>query len=341
MVKRVIIKAGIFCVILGIILSALSEIFVLKTTQRGKLQQGLYKTDDSYDVALLGSSHMNGGIDPNVLWEKYGITSFNYATGGQPMDVTYYLLNEVLKKHKVSIAVVDTYYLGMTNEYGETGFVSNVLDNMNFSWNKLNAIVHCTSPNEWMDYLFPVLKYHYRWSSLTLDDFFFDSASVYYTKGFAAGTNKYGKQLETYADTDEKAEIPEKNLYYLNKIIQLSKTENFQLILTNMPCDYSDSEKDDGWIDNCEALFNTVADLAKQNGIPFLDYDDEIDEIGLDFSTDMNNSGHLNIWGACKVSMYFGQYLKQNYQLADHRNDSSYAQWESDYPKSQAASVLT
>ena len=62
-------------------------------------------------------------------------------------------------------------------------------------------------------------------------------------------------------------------------------------------------------------------------------------DIGFNFKKDMNNSGHVNIWGASKITMDFGRYLKENYQLVDHRNDTKYAQWNLDYLHSQAASI--
>ncbi|MCI1982401.1 MAG: hypothetical protein LKJ45_04455 [Oscillospiraceae bacterium] len=339
MVKKAIWKSCLFLVIIGTILAALSPLFIYKIDHRGKLLQGLYKSDDTYDVVLMGSSHMNGGIDPNVLWHEYGISSFNYATGGQPIDVTYYLLKEVLKKHKNPLVVVDVYYLGMTDPYGVSGFVSNALDNVHFSFNKMQAIHNCVPFDERLFYYFPMLKYHFRWSVLTQKDFTYDSASVYYAKGFGAGTSHYGKQDISYANTQKKAAIPPKALSYLNKIIELSKKENFPLLLINLPCDYTDSNKEDGWVNDCEAMFNTVADVAEKNGVAFLDLCDRMDEIGLDFSQDMNNAGHLNIWGAVKTSDYLGKYLKENYSLSDHRSESAYAQWNEDYKKSQASSA--
>lgn len=338
--KKLFCKSLLFLVLLGTILAPLTSVFVYKIDHRGKLIDGLYTANDNYDVVLMGSSHMNGGIDPNVLWKQYGITSYNYATGGQPIDVTYYLLKEVLKNHTPSVVVVDLYYLGLKDSYGETGFVSNVLDNMQFSENKLDAIIHCTSPKEWLSYLLPVLKYHARWSDLSSTDLNYDSSSVYYEKGFQAGTNKYGKADSTLAYTDKKEEIPQKTVEYLQKIIELSKQYGFQLVFTNMPSDYTESNESQDWVDDCEAMFNTVADFCEKEQIPFLDYCDKMDEIGLDFANDMNNDGHLNIWGACKVSTDFGSYLKQNFSLTDHRSDSSYAQWNEDYSHSQAASLI-
>ena len=133
MLKKFLKKGLLFTLILTVILAALSPIFVYKTQHRGKLEEGLYLSDDQYDVVFMGSSHMNGGMDPNVIWHQQGITSFNYATGGQPIDATYYLLEDVLKKHKSPIVVLDVYYLGMSTEYGARGFVSNAIDNMRLS----------------------------------------------------------------------------------------------------------------------------------------------------------------------------------------------------------------
>ena len=338
--KKLIRKGILFLLLLALILASLTSVFVYKIDHRGKLIDGLYTSDDPFDVVLMGSSHMNGGIDPNVLWKQHGITSFNYATGGQPIDVTYYLLREVLKKHTPSVVVVDLFYLGMTDPYGATGLVSNALDNMRFSANKLDAIFNCTAPEERLSFLLPVLKYHFRWSSLTQADFTYDSSSIYYLKGFGAGTDRYGESDISYADTDNKAPVPEKTLSYFYKFIELSREKGFQLVFVNMPSDYTDSDKSDGWVDDCEAMFNTVADLSEQEGVPFLDLCDEMDDIGLDFAQDMNNSGHLNVWGAYKVSEYFGDYLKQNYALPDRRADSGLAaRWDKDYSHSLAASV--
>lgn len=339
MLKKAIRKGLIFLLLLGVILTVLGPLFVYKIDHRGKLRQGLYSADDSYDVVLMGSSHMNGGLDPNVLWNRYGITSFNYATGGQPIDVTYYLLKEVLKKHKNPVVVMDVFYLGLENPYGESGFTSNVLDNMRFSKNKVDAVLGCTAPEEWVSFFFPFLKYHFRWSDLSQKDLTYDGSEIAYEKGFKAGTTRYGKENQGLSQTSARAEIPAKTLGYLNKIIELSKQENFQLVFVNFPCDYTEPNKEDGWVNDCAALFNTVADIAEENSIPFVDCNGKTEEIGLDFAQDMNNSGHLNIWGAVKVSGYIGGYLKQNFDLEDHRTDSAYAQWDSDYKLSQAASL--
>lgn len=331
MIKKSIIKGSVFIIIFLLITSVLNSIFVLKTGHRYKIFQGLYDHKNSYDVVFLGSSHMNGSINPNVLWKKYGITSFNYATGGQPIDVTYYLLKEVLKSQNKPIVVIDVYYLGLTGEFGEEQYIRYVLDNMKFSKNKVEAIINTTPKKDWPYYFFPIFKYHNRWKELSEVDFNFDPETTYYEKGFAASKVQYGKDSLSDTSTTEVADLPPKTKEYLYKIIDLSKKEGFKLILTNAPYDYTSTKNFSNWHKEPAKMFNKVAEIAKENNIPFINYNNLFDEIGFDFKKDMFNIGHVNLSGSNKISTHFGKFLKENYDLVDHRGDKNYEDWDRDY----------
>lgn len=344
MVRKAVLKGAVFLLIINSIIIYLGPIFTVKISHRYKLIQGLYEhTGNAYDVALMGSSHMNSGIDPNVLWHEYGITSMNYATGGQTIDVTYYLLKEALKNHNFSTVVVDLYYLGLKESYGDEGYIRNVLDNMKFSKNKFEAILNCTPPDQWVAYFFPFYKYHNRWKDLKQEDFHPDDSTDYFTKGFGAGTEMYGRDSLSDISTTETTDIPDKTKYYLYKFIELSKKEGFKLVFMNAPHDYTETEDSPGWVEEPAKMFNKVAEISRENGIPFINYNNMFDEIGFNFKTDMNNMGHMNVQGARKVSLNLGKFLKDNYDLADHRNDPRYAEWDIDYAvnaQNQAAQYL-
>ena len=332
MVKKAFFKGSILVIVLFLIILIINSIFVLKTSHHDKLTQGLYtNTGDSFDVVLLGSSHMDALINPNILWNQYGITSFDYATGGQPIDVTYYLLKEILKTHKKPIVVVDLYYLGSTDKFGDEGYIRTVLDNLNFSKNKVQAIMNCTPQQQWINYFFPILKYHDRWKELTKNDFNFDTSETYYKKGFNASHDLYRKENTSDYSTTEMANLPPKTEEYLNKIIDLSKTEGFKLVFTNAPHDYNQTYGSKVWATEPAKMFNKVAEISKKNNIPFINYNKMVNEIGFDFKNDMANAGHLNIFGSKKVTLNFGKFLKENYQLVDHRNDGKYKNWNSDF----------
>lgn len=333
MMKKAIIKVTALIAVLIIILSQINTVFLKKVGHRAKLYQGLYNEDNSYEVLLMGSSHMNSSINPNILWGQYGITSFNYGTGGQPIDVTYYLLKEALKTHNPKVVVVDLYYLGMTTEYGSEGYIRYVLDNMKLSLNKIEAIINCTPENERLAYLFPLVKYHSRWKEITLEDFQFDLELAAYTKGFAAGKEIYGIDNKSNLDITEVSYIPEKTEKYLYKFIELSKARGFQLVFSNAPYDYTSTDNLENWHENDGAMFNRVNEIANENNIPFINYSskEKIEEIDFNFAEDMYNIGHENIWGSNKVSLNFAEFLKNHYNLTDYRGDSEYKKWEEDY----------
>lgn len=332
MVKKALFKGCSFVIIILLCISMLNSIFIIKTNHREKLLEGIYaNAGDTLEVVLLGSSHMNSGINPNIVWNQYGITSFNYATGGQPIDVTYYILKDVLKNHKNPIVVVDLYYLGLTNKFGAEGYVRNALDNVKFSLNKVDAIINCTPRKQWANYLFPIFKYHSRWKELTKNDFEFDPSSAYYQKGFAAGLDKYGKETTSDTSITEMVDILPKSQKYLNKIINLSKKEGFKLIFIATPHDYNATAASTNWEKQPVKMFNKIAEISKNNSIPFINYNNMIDELGFDFKTDMFNAGHLNVSGSKKISLNLGKFLKENYSLVDHRNDVEYKDWNSDY----------
>lgn len=319
MVKKFLFKCLIIiCIILTFITTTAPYFVNPGHTQ--KLYQGLYNKESSYDVLLMGSSHMNGMMDPDVLYSKYGITSFNYATGGQPVNVTYYLLKEALKTQNPKIVVLDLYYFGLTDKYGDEGYIRYVLDNLKFSKNKLEAINNCVPKEKILEYVFPYIKYHGRWSTLTESDFDIDVKFDSSITGYGAGDNHYGEPIVEYQHGTETGKLPEESEKYLNKFVELSKEQGFKLVFTNAPYDYS-SNNTDCWYTDDSVLYNTIAKIADKNNIPFINYSSEeiMSEINFDFPNDMNNVGHTNIYGAEKVSTHFANFLHENYELEDHR----------------------
>ena len=52
---------------------------------------------------------------------------------------------------------------------------------------------------------------------------------------------------------------------------------------------------------------------------------------GIDRATDYYNSKHVNYLGAKKYTAYLTAYIKENYDLPDHRGDKTYSLWEEGY----------
>ncbi len=67
-----------------------------------------YELDkNQVDVLCIGSSHVYYGINTCQLFEDYGIASYLLASPGQPVWISYYLLEEALKTQYPRLVVLD------------------------------------------------------------------------------------------------------------------------------------------------------------------------------------------------------------------------------------------
>ena len=66
----------------------------------------------SIDMVIVGSSHVNNGIIPNIFWEENGISATNAYSWAQPTWTAYYYIREALRVQDPDIVILDLY--GMT-----------------------------------------------------------------------------------------------------------------------------------------------------------------------------------------------------------------------------------
>ena len=66
-----------------------------------------------------------------------------------------------------------------------------------------------------------------------------------------------------------------------------------------------------------------IAEYAEKHDLVYWNFLDHQEEIGIDWSTDTYDTGlHLNVYGAEKMSRYFGQLLVDTFSLEDRRSDA-------------------
>ena len=106
---------------------------------------------------------------------------------------------------------------------------------------------------------------------------------------------------------------------WLRKIIELTREEGIELIFFQVP--YLANEQ-------FQKRCRYMKEIAAENGIPVLDMMEMLDELGMDTAQDFMDWGHLNEYGARKVSAYMGQYLAENYGLEDKRGTEGYGLWD-------------
>ena len=105
-------------------------------------------------------------------------------------------------------------------------------------------------------------------------------------------------------------ELPMK---YLDKIRELCEKNNIQLILMKAP------SLAPRWYDEQE---EQVQEYVKKYDLPYINFYDLIDTLGIDYETDTYDGGlHMNLSGADKISEYLGELLRNEYGIDDHRSD--------------------
>lgn len=288
----------------------------------GAMVSEYYDEKKDHDVVFIGDCELYENISPMVLWEEYGINSYIRGTAQQLIWQSYYLMEETLTYEKPDVIVFNVLSMKYNEPQKET-YNRMTLDGMKWSKSKIGSInASMTEEENFLDYVFPLLRYHSRWNELTGEDlkYFWDREPVthngYYMRVdvLPAENVPEGKVLADYTFGDNA-------YYYLDKMVQLCEENGVELVLVKAPSLYP------YWYDEWE---EQMEDYAKEHGLKYYNFLEVTDEIGLDFNTDTYDSGlHLNLSGAEKLSSYFGEILTEECGLESRRGEEELeASWE-------------
>ena len=273
--------------------------------KEGALVREYYKEEKNHDLLFVGDCEVYETFLPKVLLEEYGIKSYIRGSAGQLIWQSYYLLEEIFSYEKPKAAV----YNVLAMKYGEPqkeSYNRMTLDGMKWSASKIKAIKASMLPEEkFIEYIFPLLRFHSRWNELKEEDFKY----IFYKptlseQGYLLNTGVIpvtnvpkGKPLADYT-------LPKISFEYLDKMVKLCKDNGAELILMKAPVLYPYWYKE--WDEQ-------IKNYAKKNGLRYINYLDLVEKVGIDYSKDTYDGGlHLNVYGAEKMSRYFGRVLKED-----------------------------
>lgn len=284
-----------------------------------------------------------GGVSPLDLWHDYGIISYNLAMSGQTLALNYYSLKSAIKVSKPKVVVADVSYIFMEdqNAEGSTARRHQLIDNMPWNRGKLDAVAGLVEPEEWQDYLFNISYYHERWKELTANDFTsFKSLNkgcvliscVKDGDGNFIDAEERFKEMLPIIPKEEKMEIPVMAREYVEKIAELCKEEDIELVFVAYPA-YAWGKVNHGNGDELQKMWNKFSDVVAEYGVNYINYMHEFERISFNPQEDLADWRHLSYTGAEKVTSDLGKFLVCEYDMEDRRNDISLREWESQWNK--------
>ena len=268
----------------------------------GALIAEYYSEEKDHDVVFIGDCEVYENFSPAVLWRDYGINSYIRGSAQQLIWQSYYLLEDTLRYEKPDTVIFNVLSM-QYNEPQREAYNRMTLEGMRWSSSKAASILaSMTEEEHFLDYVFPLLRYHSRWSELGAEDV------------KSAENVPEGRILADYRFGDNAWE-------YLDRMTALCRENDIRLILVKAPSLYP------YWYDQWE---EQIEDYAAANDLLYINFLELTEETGLDFSTDTYDGGlHLNLSGAEKITEYLGGVLRREAGLADRRDEEGLAGvWE-------------
>ena len=339
---RIILGILVFLICAGVVFAYLSKVFSMgdSDANRQTFKAFYAEEENTVDVAYFGTSASNRYfINPKAFHDQ-GISSFTLATMGMPLFYVPNLIDEVNKTQDPELYIIELRWVDKERDQITDAHIRRVTDNMKMSENRIDAI---DKSFDYMDgstgmlgditynkieYVMPIIKYHGRLAqeNMTPGDFKLTS-SKNQTKGYVL-SHSTTKQVNQFMSrlSDEREPLSEMAETALNEVLDYcdSLPEDKEVLFVLSPYSVKKPQM---------PKFNTAMDMVKERGYTVINFNtpEMYEELDIDWDHDFYNSKHVNYIGAEKYTSWLSEYIKENYDLEDHRGDSRYESWEIAY----------
>ncbi len=281
------------------------------------------------DVIFIGDCEVYANFSPITLWEEFGIPSAIRGSPQQTIWQSYYLLEDTLNRETPK-AVVFNVLAMKYDSISSTGAPEKreaynrlALEGMGWSVSKIKAILasQTRAERQWeslLSYLFPILRYHDRWSSLTAEDweYLIHKPEISHN-GYLLTTDVHPADSPIPEKPLASYDFGENSWAYLRKMAALCQEKGVALVLLKAPSLYPLWHPE--WDEQIRAF-------AREQGLLYYNMVVAEGEMAIDWNTDTPDGGlHLNVFGAEKAAAWLGERLVQDLKLPDRRREEALA----------------
>lgn len=302
---------------------------------------GFYAEEsNSLDMVYIGGSACFVYWEVLRAWNQYGFTSYNFAHDTITPEAVKYYIKEARKTQNPKLWLIDL----RPFQYGEESYSSEIdtpnmyyevpirngTDHMLYSKNR-NELIDTSVKNksEIIPYYVDFIKYHSNWRNICLNAFrclqtksvdpiINNNIKSNPLKGFYFIEKTLPVDFTDYSSVTEETTIPDEvNDLFLDLVDYCKQEKLTVLFIVHSYCQTEDHKKE----------YNYMRRIIEENGFDFLNTNDYYKDIGLDYSMDLYNENHVNVFGAEKYTDFVAKYIDMHYDLPDKRDQAEYADW--------------
>ena len=310
----------IFFVLFGGILYFYCSYVFVGSTDYNYQQSAVFleEAKGSLDAVYIGASPTFTSWIAPLAYGKYGITMRTFANDSQPFVAVENLFKIARKRqpNAVYLIAINGVYekdeLSVESAHRTIDFLPYSIDRFSLI-HKLHKDFQYTSAG-YLELIFPIIRYHSIWNSLSKDYFHRNSQSL--KGGFIQSVflNTNEDISGSFCETSEREPLSDFTQKALIELLDYCKKENVKVVFV-LSAQYRSK--------NILEQYNAIIDEINKYGFPLINELKDFDEIGLNDKTDFYNFWHTNIHGALKITDYLAQYLIDNYDFEDKRGGYS------------------
>lgn len=324
MKKKETVYVIIFICLSLLMITGLSRVLTDKTGRSRKYE--FYNSETDFDALYFGASRIREAVDPIYIWTNYGISSYNMASAGESVQMSYYVLADALENCTPEVVFIDAAKISDEEDSINAGygFVHESIDAIPINRIKLEAVDYAGRffDGGKLAFLSMLYAYHDRYEDLDMDDFRFRPNA---NKGAYIMTSVVKGERPVHLTDDEKKLKGGDGVRYYERILKLCREKGVKCVLTDIPVNRS------AYSESRQKHLNALIRLTREQGGYSIAFNEMTEELGLDYDHCFGDSGHLNFIGAEKVSDYLARYMREQLGIADHRDDPAYSvSWDRD-----------
>ncbi|MEA5083109.1 MAG: hypothetical protein VB018_03025 [Lachnospiraceae bacterium] len=327
-------KTAVFLAVVYIVFSSVGRSYSLAAEEntinaftKQRMEEFYEQPKDTLDTVFIGSSHSYCTFDPEIIDGYLNTSSWQLGTPSQHPDTSYYLLREVFNYQSPKTVVMELYWDVLDDEFEpkQADSLFEVLKNKEL---KEEYIAEVFPLGDKVKYSLPAIRFQQDYSAYEASKMEKEIEEKYGVSKKetekANGVEYYQGRGYVYCDiTMPQSEYDRTNQFkyfngkdwdfnstqkkYVEKIIELCKEKDAKLIFVTAPVANVSMD----FIENYHKVNQKVSDFAKENGIPYLDYNIVNSEENLLTNENFRDDAHLNHSGVEIVDKHFAQWIKE------------------------------